>query len=138
MSATSNPGEEGLVLVRYALIGGIATLCHFAVLYIAIEKLGIKPVGVANAVAAIIGSFVAFLGNRYFTFRATAHSMRSQLVKFIALYATGAVWHGASMYLWSDVWSLDYRVGFILVTVLQVTGIYFGNRFFVFRAPSWS
>ena len=64
-SAESNPPGELSIFVRYLLCGATATLCHFAVLVIGVEVIGIDPIGAANALAAVIGSVVAFLGNRY-------------------------------------------------------------------------
>ncbi len=135
-SAESNPPGELSIFVRYLLCGATATLCHFAVLVIGVEVIGIDPIGAANALAAVIGSVVAFLGNRYFTFRASGEQIGRQFIRFATLYAGGALWHGIGLYLWSDVEQWDYRVGFVVVTALQIIGIYLGNRFFVFRQKS--
>jgi len=113
--------------------GAVATGCHFLVLAVCVEIVQVRPIGLANLIAAACGALVAFLGNRYYTFNSREESLVDQLARFALLYATGALWHAGGLYVWSDLNRWDYRAGFIVVTSVQVIAIYFGNRFFVFR-----
>lgn len=122
--------------VRY-LINGIAATCvHYAVLNACIHIAHVPSAGVANFLAAITGITASFLGNRHFVFPGSTESVWHQLARFWALYAALALMQGAVMFLWSDVAKLDYRVGFLVGTFLQLICSYFGGKHWVFKQQS--
>ncbi len=121
------------VFARYIINGLTATAVHFAVLTFNVEVVHFKFVGGANLVAALVASTVAFFGNRHFVFKKSDEPIKEQAVKFGGLYLAMASFHGVSLFLWSDVFHLDYRNGFILVTGLQVAIGYIGNKLLVFK-----
>ena len=54
-------------LVRYGLVGAVATVVHYAVLVAAVEAAGwTAPLG--SGLGAVVGAQVAYAGNRWFTF----------------------------------------------------------------------
>lgn len=120
-------------IFRYLLVGGVATGVHFIVLAFGLEVLRVPSAGLANAMAAVVGISVSFLGNRYFVFRAGASGFLGQMGKFGALYFVIAVMHGLILYLWSDLMGLDYRVGFLIATAAQLAMSFVGNKLFVFN-----
>lgn len=128
-AAKEHKNEAG----RYVINGIVATLTHFCILTFNIEVLGVQSAGVANFIAACLAIVVSFLGSRYFVFRKQHNSVMSQALRFGVLYLALAVTQGVIMYLWSDVFDLDYRVGFVVATGVQVVCSYLGNKFFVFH-----
>lgn len=64
-----SPPQRSLTgqLARYAAVGAVATLSHFAVLGLMVEGFG-QPPGWGSALGALLGAQVAFVGNRWFTF----------------------------------------------------------------------
>jgi putative flippase GtrA len=120
-------------LVRYIINGLAATVVHFAVLSFNLQVLAIPSAGLANLLAAIAGISASFLGSRYFVFRSLDESIIRQAVKFGLLYAAIAILHGLVLYLWSDIGRLDYRIGFLIATGLQVMLSYWGNSTLVFK-----
>jgi putative flippase GtrA len=120
-------------LGRFVLNGLAATAVHFAALYSLREFAGIPSAGLANFLAAIPGITASFLGNRYFVFDARHAPWTGQAGRFVALYAACALMHGLVLYLWTDLGGLDYRVGFVVGTTLQIAISYTGNRLLVFR-----
>ena len=56
-----------------------------------------------------------------------------ELVRFKILYAGTALFQALCMALWSDLLSLNYSLGFGLITGVSVLLSYFGSRSFVFR-----
>ncbi len=54
-------------LLKYALIGTLATATHYTLLAAAVELADWRP-ALAAGVGAAVGAQVAFLGNRWFTF----------------------------------------------------------------------
>lgn len=124
---------ERAQVMRYAINGLMATAIHFAILSFNLQVLGLPSAGVANFIAAIFGITASFLGSRYFVFQEHTEPLLKQAAKFGALYATIAVLHGVVLFGWSDIFAFDYRLGFLLATLLQVTLSYFGNKKLVFN-----
>lgn len=119
--------------VRYLINGGVATCVSYAVLNACIHLLRVPLAGVANFIAALFGITCSFLGNRHFVFPGAAESVWHQLARFWILYAALAVVQGAIMYLWTDMAHLDYRLGFLVGTAVQVVCSYFGGKHWVFK-----
>ncbi len=121
-------------LSRYGINGIVATLIHFFVLVFNLQFLEMNSAGLASMLAAIVGITISFLGSRYFVFKNTGERIASQFMKFSGVYGAIALLHGAVLAVWTDWNGLDFRIGFMTATVLQVTLSYLGNKFLVFRA----
>lgn len=122
-----------LEIARYAINGLIATAVHFGVLIFNIEILDFKSTGIANFIAAIFGISASYLGSRYFVFNRTAEKITLQALRFGVLYSVIAVLHGAFLWAWTDWNGLDYRIGFVIATIFQVSLSYFGNKLLIFK-----
>jgi len=120
--------------VRYILNGIVATCVSYAVLNACIHIAHIPSAGAANFIAAVIGITVSFFGNRHFVFPGGRESVWHQLARFWLLYAILALMQGAVMFAWSDLAGLDYRVGFLVGTFLQMVCSYFGGKHWVFKS----
>lgn len=119
--------------VRYILNGIAATCVSYGVLYACLHLAHIPSAGVANFIAAVIGITFSFFGNRHFVFPGARESVWHQLGRFWLLYAVLALMQGTVMFLWKDLAGLDYRVGFLLGTFLQMVCSYFGGKHWVFK-----
>lgn len=120
-------------VARYIISGLFASLVHFAVLVFNMQVLEMSSAGMANLIAACFGISTSFLGSRYYVFRAAHAPVLPQALSFGALYALLALAHGFTLYLWTDRAGLDYRLGFLVATGLQVVLSYAGNKSLVFR-----
>lgn len=120
-------------IVRYALNGAFATLVHFIALNVAMEGLGMRLASLANLLAASVGIATSFLGSKYFVFRRHHDPLHEQAAKFVALYGAIALLHAGVMALVTDLGGIDYRIGFVLATALQVSLSFSGNRRLVFK-----
>jgi putative flippase GtrA len=118
---------------RYIVNGLFATIIHYAMLTVNIEIIGFKSAGLANFVAAFFGIFASFMGNRYFVFKAFEKSFLNQSVMFILLYSLIAIVHGVILYVWTDLYYLDYRIGFVIASVVQFILSFSGNKLLVFK-----
>ena len=121
-------------LFRYVVNGLLATAVHFAFLYLFVDVLFFSSAGLANFLAAFAGIASSFLGNRFFVFQKTDDGIVGQYLKFLTLYAVIAVLHGLVLYVWTDVYGYDYRLGFIIATIIQFISSYLGNKKFVFNS----
>ena len=120
-------------VLRYVINGLFATALHFAILTFNLEVLHVGSAGLANFIAACIAITFSFFSSRNFVFRAAHAPLFPQAVAFGVLYATLAIAHGVILYLWTDRAGLDYRIGFLLATSVQVAGSYLGNKSLVFK-----
>jgi putative flippase GtrA len=76
-------------LLRYTLVGAIATAVHYALLALCVEA-GRWPAWLASGFGAAVGAQVAYLGNRGFTF-AYDGAFGASWLKFQATAALGAL-----------------------------------------------
>lgn len=122
-------------LGRYLVNGLLATAIHYGVLSFNIKVLGMPSAGMANFFAAWFGIAASFIGSRFFVFRKRSTPWGPQAIRFLALYASIACLHGLLLFVWTDVFQLNYSVGFLLATVLQTLLSYVGNKLLVFSGP---
>lgn len=120
-------------IVRYIINGLIATFIHYSVLNFNIIILHIESAGIANFIAAIFGIIASFVGSRYFVYKNHTNTLSSQILRFVFLYASIAVLHGFVLYVWTDIYSLNYHFGFVVATLMQVSLSYVGNKILVFK-----
>lgn len=120
-------------VIRYIINGLLATGIHYSVLTINMQLFNMQSAGIANMIAACFGITVSFVGNRYFVFNKRQKPIRKQAMTFALLYVCIACMHGLLLFLWSDVYKFDYRIGFIIATALQVLLSYLGNKKLVFK-----
>lgn len=118
---------------RYIVNGVAATLVHYGVLAANLNLLGFDSAGLANFVAALFGITASFLGSRYFVFRRTSENIVRQALKFSGLYGLIAIVHGLFLTIWTDWNGLNYHLGFLAATAIQVSLSYVGNKILVFR-----
>lgn len=126
-------GVLGGQLVRYLINGVVATAVHYGVLQFNIEVLHVQLASVANAIAAVFGITVSFIGSRYFVFRGQQSSVVRQGAHFVLVYVLIALLHAAVMYVWADYLGMDYRIGFLLATGMQMVLSFLANKFLVFK-----
>jgi putative flippase GtrA len=123
-----------LEIIKYGVNGLFATCIHYTVLSFNLQVLHFPSVGLANLFASVCGIITSFIGNRCFVFEARAkQSWLNQLFKFTILYSIIATMQGISLWIWTDQYGFDYRVGFLLATTVQIFISYLGNRFVVFQ-----
>ena len=119
--------------VRYIVNGLIATFVHYSILNFNILILNMESAGLANFIAAIFGITTSFIGSRYFVYKNHTNNLTSQVFRFLLLYGSIAILHGFVLYIWTDIYSLNYHLGFIVATLLQVSLSYVGNKVLVFK-----
>ncbi len=121
-------------LRRYVINGLAATALHYGVLLFNLNVLLIPSAAIANFLAATVAIVASFFGSRFFVFRASQRPAHAQAVRFILLYGAAAILHGLILLVWTDWLKLDFRIGFLLATCLQVLLSYFGNKYLVFKS----
>lgn len=120
-------------ILRFGVVGVLATLTHFAVLTLAVEAVGLPPAP-SNGLAFCVAVCVTYLGQSIWVFRQTDHG-GTRMAKFLLTALGGLAANVGIMALAVDVLGLDYRVGFVTGLVLVPAGTYLVNKFWVFTHP---
>ncbi|MEO8123492.1 MAG: GtrA family protein [Burkholderiales bacterium] len=118
------------LLLRYTLVGAIATAAHYALLIVCVE-VGHWPAWGASGFGAVVGSQVAFLGNWRYTFGYRGSLGRSW-VKFHATALAGAALGmaivGGAVHI-----GLHYLIGQLVATLASLLLTFTINRLWSFR-----
>jgi putative flippase GtrA len=120
-------------IVKYSIIGGIATLVHFCALVIIIELTIIKSTGIANFLASFFGITSSYLGNKFWVFNKTPKKITLEITQFYAGYISIAIVHACFLTIWSDFFELNYIFGFIFAVAIQFIFGYLTNKLLVFK-----
>ena len=113
------------MIIRYIINGITATIIHYGVLEFNINILKFHSAGIANIIASSVGISMSFLGNRYYVFQDKYVKIIPQLIKFGVLYGILAILHFIVLLIWTDFNGLDYRIGFLLATSMQLLISYY-------------
>jgi putative flippase GtrA len=123
---------EASRLLRFGLVGIIATAMYSIVTLVAIEAFGVSPVPAsAFGVAASIG--ISYFGHALYSFRVKGNH-KTFLSRFLALATTSFVMSTGLMWLLSDVMHVPHRLAIAVVAVLVPGFSYICNRLWVFRS----
>ncbi|MBX9666952.1 MAG: GtrA family protein [Candidatus Obscuribacterales bacterium] len=129
----ANPGE----LKRFLVAGGSAVACDTTVYWLLFAVL---PPSVAKAISFIAGTIVAYILNKFWTFKKPKRS-NSEVVKFICLYLTtlGAnvavnrLVLDSSELLGSTLQQYTTQIAFFAATGTSTVLNYLGQKFWVFK-----
>lgn len=119
-------------LSRYAAVGAVATAAHYLLLLALVEWAGVAP-GPAAWCGAVLGAWVAYAGNRRYTFnhQSTSHGRalpRFALIALLGSLANALIVGGGSAM------GFHYLLMQVLATALVMLGTYHLNRIWTFDA----
>jgi len=120
-------------IFRFILNGIFATVIHYIVFSLNLNLFEMQSAGLANLIGASFGITCSFIGSRYFVFKKHKDSILNQVMRFLSLYIFIACIHGLTLLAWTDIYGLDYRIGFIIATFFQISLSYYGNKILVFK-----
>jgi putative flippase GtrA len=122
-------GEHFTRLVRFALVGGIATAIQFAILVLLVRGFDMAPTA-ASSVGFVLSAFVNYYLNHRFTFRSNrAHGPAA--AKFGLLAATGLLINAAVMHLMLGT-GVYYLLAQICATAVVLFWNFIGNSLWTF------
>jgi len=119
-----------LEFARYTLIGGFATVGHYAILIALVEALRVPP-SIAAASGAVCGALIAYAGNRRFTFPGN-HRHRKALPRFLLVAALGAALNGGIVWAGTTILAWHYLAAQVAATLLALVITYSYNRSWTF------
>ena len=115
---------------RYGAVGAVATLAHYLLLVLCVERAG-WPAWLGSGCGAVLGAQVAYLGNRWFTF-AHRGAVSASWPRFQATALLGALLGMAVVALGVRM-GLHYLLAQLLATLLSLLLTFGVNRAWTFR-----
>lgn len=117
--------------LKFAAVGALATLVHYAILVALVEFGRASPV-TATTIGYCVGILVSYTLNRRYTFGARSAPIARTFLKFVLLYGVGALLNGVIVAILIDA-GLWYLLAQIVATGLVLAWNFLGARFLVFR-----
>ncbi len=117
-------------LIRFGLVGGVATLTYIASQAILIRWLGLHIL-VGTSMSLLISVTVSYLGHHRFTFNAVGDH-RSFASRFVIVTAVLIIASNALAYLCSELLPVDDFVASLSVTPFYPIASYILNKYWVF------
>lgn len=117
-------------LVRFGIVGVIATLVYFSTTFVAIEAFALTPVR-ASIVGQVTAMGVSYFGHSLFSF-AVKTDHRTYLWRFLVIAALTFTMNGVVTWLLTDVLRVYYPIAVGIVGLLIPLTNYVCNRFWVF------
>ncbi len=128
-SASQNLGGE---LIRFAVVGVLATVCHVAC-YLGLYPAVLSQAAVANVIAFSIAVFVSYIGNSRWVFPGGARS-HARLIRFGMSALTGLLLNTLIAWVIVDTMHRSEYLSVVLMVTVTPMAVFLLNKYFVFRA----
>lgn len=123
---------RGLVrFLRFAAVGAVGTLAHYALLLVMVEGFDARPL-VGAAAGFVLGAVVNYALSRLLVFDSDRSHVEA-LPRFFAVATIGLAWTALLMSLFVDVLGLHYLLAQVITTGLLLLWHYAGNALWTFR-----
>lgn len=120
--------------LRFAVVGAVGTVAHYALLLALVEVAGVDPV-VGSVAGFVLGALVNYGLNRTLVFGSDRAHVEA-LPRFFAIAGMGLVWNALLMHLFVDLLGLHYLLAQIITTALLLLWHYGGNALWTFGKRS--
>ncbi|ANQ83895.1 hypothetical protein dqs_0825 [Azoarcus olearius] len=118
--------------LRFATVGAVGTLAHYALLLALVEGGGADPV-VGSVAGFVLGALVNYGLNRKLVF-ASERAHTEALPRFFAVAGLGLVWNALLMRLLVHALGMQYLLAQVLTTALLMIWHYGANALWTFGA----
>jgi putative flippase GtrA len=125
--------DDGLFwqFMRFATVGGFATLLHYSVLIALVELGGLSPLA-GTSVGYVCGGLFSYAMNYYFTFDSDGHHGKT-LAKFVIVVAAGFFINGFILQTLISSLAMNYLLAQAIATILVLIWNFSCSRFWAFR-----
>lgn len=120
-----------LQFMRFAGVGAIGTMAHYALLVLLVEAIAANEVAASTA-GATLGALVNYALNRRYTFDSEKRH-REALTKFLIVAALGLTLNAFFMFVLVELLSVHYLLAQVVSTTLILVWNFIGNKFWTFR-----
>ena len=112
-----------LLMIRYGIVGVVASIVHFVISYYTNKQLLIDPF-IAHLLGFVFGLITAYIGHYFYSFKDNAkHSNR--FPKFFIVSLTALVLHEGGVYVLVELYQLDYGHQVLPLLLLSVPVVTF-------------
>lgn len=122
-------------IARFGIVGVLATLTHFVILYALVERAGLVP-SLANGAAFLCAVCVTWLGQSRWVFAGHGSTSVAKLLRFAVSLTVGLLANVAIMALATEVLDLGYRAGFVIACLVVPALSFVINKLWVFRSAA--
>lgn len=107
-----------LQIIRFSIVGGIATLIDFAVLYILKEFLGFHPI-LANTLSFTVSVIYNYIASIHWVFDVDKEkNKKKQFALFVIFSIIGLLINNAIMWICIVKYRIHYLIGKVLATII--------------------
>jgi len=118
------------VFIKFCIVGGIATVFNYALFFFLFQN-GLHYL-VASGSGYILGVFIGFLLNKYFTFQSKSTKYHVELSKYFLVYAISLIL-GLGLLKMLVFIGIPVLIANVFTIGLTTITNFLGSRFFVFR-----
>lgn len=123
--------DLSMQFTKFAGVGAIGTIGHYAVLVALVHLAGLDPV-LSSGAGALVGAVINYVLNYKCTFHSDQRHVQAA-PKFVAVAAVGLVVNVLMMALLVDVLGFYYLVAQVIATGVVLVWNFLGNRYWTFR-----
>jgi ribonuclease H / adenosylcobalamin/alpha-ribazole phosphatase len=115
---------------KFAIVGGVSTIFNYAFFYLLLKYLEVNYL-VSSGSGYILGVFIGFYLNKFFTFESKSLKYGVELIKYFLVYGISL---GISLFILKGLvfFGLNILIANILIIGLTTIINYFGSKYFVF------
>ena len=104
-------------LVRFGIIGVLASCWHFCMVYLFVSKQLSEPL-IANIFAFFSAFLISYLGHSLWTFNDKTHTHKTAVRKFFLVALVGFILNEGGYYLLLTLTSLNYMSALIIILLI--------------------
>ncbi len=119
-----------LQLIRFGLVGFVATLTHASILWTLVEKSQV-PATIATLLGYLVAFAVSYLGHYYITFQSRRGHKRT-FPRFALVAIGGASLHGMIFFVATNLIGWHYWTAFAITIVLVPAIVFFVSKRLIF------
>lgn len=123
-------------VIRFGIVGVLATLTYFLILSALVEYAGINPTS-ANGAAFLCAVCVTYLGQSLWVFGGRNRPVLGNMFRFSVSLTITLSANVAIMAMATQVFGLGYRIGFLIACLVIPVLSFFINKLWVFSPGSF-
>jgi len=118
--------------IKFSIVGFINTAVSYLVFFILLE-IGHVAYLLSSILAYLVGIIISYIGNKYWTFRASRTAVREEFIKFFILNLIGLAINTAIMACLVEIFKLNPLIAQILAMSVVIFYNFSGSKFWVFK-----
>lgn len=123
--------ENKIMLIKYAIVGVIATIVDFSILYVLTDVAGFHYLLSATA-SFVVAAMTNYYIQRKWTFKSNGKKRR-QLPVFFTIAIIGVILNNNILYLGVEYFYIHYMLAKVFASAVVMIWNFFGNKYLTFK-----